>query len=136
VYPRPATLFVADFVGASNRFAARIDAALGDGRYRADVDGLGSLVVPGASGLAAGQAAIAIVRPEQVRGGGGTIAFDGRVENVAYMGPAVHLTLASALGELTCVAPGNAEGVETATRFGFDPDDVWLVAAATAEGAA
>ena len=82
---------------SSNRFAARIDAALGDGRYRADVDGLGSLLVPGTPGLETGQKAIAIVRPEQVRGGGGTIAFDGSVENVAYLGPAVHLTLASAL---------------------------------------
>jgi spermidine/putrescine transport system ATP-binding protein len=134
VYPRPATLFVADFVGASNRFAARIDARVADGRYRAHVEGLGSLTVPGTAGLTAGQAAIAIVRPEQVRGGGGTVAFDGRVENVAYLGPAVHLTLGTALGELSCVAPGNAEGVETATRFGFEPGDVWLVADAAAEG--
>jgi spermidine/putrescine transport system ATP-binding protein len=133
VYPRPATLFVADFVGASNRFAACIAEPVAGGRYRADVEGLGSLVVPGAPALQPAQAATAIVRPEQVRSGGGTIAFDARVENVAYMGPAVHLTLASALGELSCVAPGNAEGVETATRFGFEPDDVWLVADALAE---
>jgi spermidine/putrescine transport system ATP-binding protein len=133
VYPRPATLFVADFVGASNRFSARIDTALDEGRYRADVDGLGSLVVPGAPGLTAGQTAIAIVRPERVSTRGGTIVIEGRVEDVAYMGPAVHLTLASALGELSCVAPGNAEGVESATVFGFEPDDVWLVADSPAE---
>ena len=133
VYPRPATLFVADFVGASNRFAARIEAPVDGDRYRVHVEGLGSLTVPGTAGLSAGQAAIAIVRPEQVRGGGGTVAFDGSVENVAYLGPAVHLTLATVLGEIACVAPGNAEGVETATRFGFEPGDVWLVAAAAGE---
>jgi spermidine/putrescine transport system ATP-binding protein len=136
VYPRPATLFVADFVGASNRFAARIDAPVADDRYRVQVEGLGSLTVPGTAGLTAGQAAIAIVRPEQVRGGGGTVAFDGRVENVAYLGPAVHLTLGTALGKLQCVAPGNAEGIETATCFGFEPGDVWLVADGPAEGPA
>ena len=62
--------------------------------------------------------------------------MDGRVENVAYLGPAVHLTIATALGELSCVAPGSAQGVETATRFGFEPGDVWLVGDTTAEGAA
>jgi len=136
VYPRPASLFVADFVGASNRLAGRIDAPLPDGRYRADIDGFGSLTVPGAAGLEPGQSVIAIVRPEQVSSTGGTIAFDGRVEHVAYLGPAVHLTLESAFGELSCVAPGNAEGVETATRFGFEPGDVWLVADTRAEAPA
>ena len=37
VYARPSTLFVAQFVGASNHFPARVVEVLADGRYRADL---------------------------------------------------------------------------------------------------
>lgn len=129
VYPQPSTLFVAEFVGASNRLPARVADVLGDGRYRADLGPLGSWEVAGAAGLGAGDQAIAIVRPEQVRPGAGAIALDARVTDVAFVGPAVHLTAETAAGELRCVAPGRASGAETATRLGWEAADVWLVRA-------
>ena len=78
-------------------------------------------------GLAIGADAVAIVRPEGVRPGGGTIAVDGSVTDVAYLGPSVHLTIERADGHLACIAPGRSETAESATRFGWEPADVWLV---------
>jgi spermidine/putrescine transport system ATP-binding protein len=137
VYPRPSTLFVAGFVGASNRFAATVRESLGTGRYRADLGPLGTWEVPGPPGLADGADAVAIVRPEGVRPGGGTIAVDGSVRDVSFLGPSVHLTIEIPGGTLRCIAPGRSEAAESATRFGWEPEDVWLVPAeAHAETAA
>jgi spermidine/putrescine transport system ATP-binding protein len=130
VYSRPTTLFVADFVGVSNRLPARITAARGDGRYRVEIGSLGGFDVAGTGGLAPGDDALAIVRPEQVRPGGAAISLAGRVTDVSYVGPAVHLTVESDVGTLRCVAPGQSEAAAGADRFGWEPADVWLVAAA------
>jgi hypothetical protein len=104
-----------------------VRAAHDDGRYTADLGELGSWDVPGVPGLAIGADVVAIVRPEGVRPGGGTIAVDGSVADVAYLGPSVHLTVDAPGGELACIAPGRSEAAETATRFGWEPADVWLV---------
>jgi spermidine/putrescine transport system ATP-binding protein len=127
VYPRPSTLFVAGFVGASNRFPATVRAALPDGRYTADLAELGTWDVLGVPGLAIGADVVAIVRPEGVRPGGGTIAVDGTVADVSYLGPSVHLTVDADGRGLVCTAPGRSETAESATRFGWEPADVWLV---------
>jgi hypothetical protein len=91
--------------------------------------------VTGVAGLAAGDEAVAIVRPEQVRagtGGGsersGEIGVSGRIADVSFVGPATHLTIDTAVGTVRCVAPGRADGAESATRFHWDAADAWLVA--------
>ena len=136
VYARPSTLFVAQFVGASNHLPARIVEQLGDGSYRADLGQLGTWPVAGVAGLAVGGEAVAIVRPEQVRADtadgssrSGEIGVSGRVSDVSFVGPAAHLTVETEVGNLRCVVPGHAAGAETAFRFQWDPADVWLVAA-------
>jgi spermidine/putrescine transport system ATP-binding protein len=127
VYQRPSNLFVADFVGASNRLPARVASRAGDGRYRAELGPLGTWDVAGTPGLTDGAPAVAVVRPEQVRPDGGAIRVAGRVSDVSFLGPAANVTLETAVGALRCTAPGGAEGVERATGVGFDPSDVWLV---------
>jgi spermidine/putrescine transport system ATP-binding protein len=134
VYARPSTIFVAQFVGASNSFPARVVEVIGDGRYRADLGPLGTWTVGGVAGLAGGDGAVAIVRPEQVRAGAGDngerpgeIRLSGRVSDVSFVGPAAHLTIETAVGNLRCIAPGRADRAETAGHFDWDPDDVWLV---------
>jgi spermidine/putrescine transport system ATP-binding protein len=136
VYARPSTLFVAEFVGASNHLPARVVEQLGDGSYRADLGRLGTWPVAGVAGLAVGDEAVAIVRPEQVRADtaegssrSGEIGISGRVSDVSFVGPAAHLTVETDVGNLRCVVPGHAAGAETAFRFQWDPADVWLVAA-------
>jgi spermidine/putrescine transport system ATP-binding protein len=135
VYARPSTLFVAQFVGASNPFPATIAEVLADGSYRADLGTLGTHIVGGVAGLASGDRAVAIVRPEQVRAGtgapgepAGEIRIAGRVEDVSFVGPAAHLTVATDVGNVRCIAPGRADSAETASHFHFDAADVWLVA--------
>ncbi|MDX6514300.1 MAG: spermidine/putrescine transport system ATP-binding protein [Gaiellaceae bacterium] len=135
VYARPSTLFVAQFVGASNHFPARVVEVLENGRYRADVGQLGTWTVAGVAGLAGGVGALAIVRPEQVRADTGEsgertgeMAISGRVADVSFVGPAAHLTVETAIGSVRCVAPGHADSAETASRFQWDAADVWLVA--------
>ena len=50
VYHRPASVFVADFVGTANRFPGRIES--GDsGVYSVAIDGIGTRGVPGPAGL-------------------------------------------------------------------------------------
>lgn len=135
VYARPSTLFVAQFVGASNHFPARVVDVLGAGRYRADLGALGTWPVAGVAGLGAGDEAVAIVRPEQVRADtgasserSGEIGISGRIADVSFVGPATHLTIESPVGTVRCVAPGRADGAETASRFHWDAADAWLVA--------
>lgn len=66
VYKRPATEFVADFVGASNRIEATVVGTHDDGTYEAELDDVGRVRAAGVPGLQAGQRARAIVRPESV----------------------------------------------------------------------
>jgi len=135
VYARPSTLFVAQFVGASNHFPARVVEQLDDGRYRAHLGALGTWPVAGVPGLAVGDEVVAIVRPEQVRADtaasgapSGEISVSGRVSDVSFVGPAAHLTVETAVGKLRSVVPGHADRAETASRFHWDPSDLWLVA--------
>ena len=66
IYHRPASAFVADFVGTANRFAARIESGDG-GRYSVAIDGIGTRGVRGPDGLTAGSQVLVLVRPENLR---------------------------------------------------------------------
>jgi iron(III) transport system ATP-binding protein len=91
VYRRPATAFVAGFVGRSGSFAAEVEAPR---RLRA---GPVRIEAEGAASLSPGQAARAFVRPEDVRLGpeaeGHPGAFEALVTGVEFLGPVcrVHL---------------------------------------------
>jgi ABC-type Fe3+/spermidine/putrescine transport system ATPase subunit len=95
VYLRPATRFVAEFIGTSNRLAGRLA-----GRGRVAVEGLVvEAMVPG--GLAEGAACTVCVRPEHVeierrdagRGGG-----EARLASLSFLGQSVRATLATQSG--------------------------------------
>ena len=133
VYERPRTLFVADFVGASNRFPATVHERLGNGRYRAEVPGVGTVEVGGADGLEPTTEAVAIVRPEAIAvDGGGELSVRGRVTDVAYLGPQMRFTLeCTALGTVSVVLSsheGDAAGGEERT-LAWTPGAMWLVPA-------
>ena len=66
IYHRPASAFVADFVGTANRFAGRIESG-GAGRYSVAIDGVGSRGVRGPDGLTAGSHVLVLVRPENLQ---------------------------------------------------------------------
>jgi spermidine/putrescine transport system ATP-binding protein len=97
IYERPATRFVADFIGTSNLLTGTL------GGDRLGVAQLGNLAVPAGHGLADGAEAHLAVRPENVRlaptgsaPDGGEVTVDGTLQQVVYLGNATryHLTLA------------------------------------------
>ena len=83
VYRRPASRFVADFIGRANFVPARVEGLAGD---VADVEVLGQRMrVPGGEGLAAGASATVVVRPESIRVGVGELR--GTVRRATFLGP-------------------------------------------------
>ncbi len=91
VYRRPASAFVAGFVGRSGSFEARVEAP---SRLRA---GPVSIEASGAASLTPGQAARAFIRPEDVLLGpdaqGHAGAFEAIVAGVEFLGPVCRIHL-------------------------------------------
>jgi spermidine/putrescine transport system ATP-binding protein len=111
VYQRPATEFVADFVGVSNRRPGRVASVESDGRYAVDVPGLGTLPSAGVPGLSEGQHVALIVRPESVLiapEGPGRTTVSAQVLDVAFMGPHVSCVVETPDGvSMTLIADGH-----------------------------
>jgi len=111
VYQRPATEFVADFVGVSNRRPGRVTSVESDGRYVVDVPGLPPIPSAGVPDLAVGQAVAVIVRPESVllaAGGDGWTTVDAQVTDVAFLGPHVSCVVETPDGaSMTLIADGH-----------------------------
>ncbi|WP_333672058.1 ABC transporter ATP-binding protein [Elioraea tepidiphila] len=131
VYARPATRFVADFVGESNLLEGR---ASGDAA--AEVPGLGRIALARAAG-AAGDRTTLLLRPEALRVGAEAAALPnrahGRIVETVFLGLSVKLRLRLDGGlELLARLPLRpseplpaAEG-ET-VPLGFAPEDVHVV---------
>jgi spermidine/putrescine transport system ATP-binding protein len=127
VYERPANLFVADFVGTSNRLPGTVVSA---GEIK--LDNVGPVTAAGVPGLEPGHACVAILRPESVR-----IDAEGQwagtVEDRSYLGGQTSLTLRSSTGKLTLIAPSRTVPPDLAVgshvRAGWDPADLWVVPA-------
>jgi spermidine/putrescine transport system ATP-binding protein len=111
VYQRPATEFVADFVGVSNRRPGTVTGVGADGRYAIDVPGLGALSSAGVDGLTAGQDVAVIVRPESVwlsPGADDWTVVPARVLDVAFMGPHISCVVETQDGvTMTLIADGH-----------------------------
>ncbi len=83
VYRRPATRFVADFIGRANFVSGAVE-SLADGA--AEISRLGRRMrVPAASGVLAGSPAVVVVRPESMRVGSGDLR--GVVKRATFLGP-------------------------------------------------
>jgi spermidine/putrescine transport system ATP-binding protein len=134
VYETPATEFVAEFVGASNRFPARIVESLGAGVYEVEADGIGRFRCQGVAGLAVDQSAAAIVRPEAI-----TVApvADDRsgvtatVVDLAYLGHEISCLLQMPDGaQVSMSLRQQREPMEVGRSYeiSWRRDDVWLLA--------
>jgi spermidine/putrescine transport system ATP-binding protein len=137
VYERPRTLFVANFVGGSNRFPGRVRAALAAERYQATILGFGDIELRGPEGQEAGADAVAIVRPESIvinPTDEGMVGVDGRILDMSYLGPHVLYTVdAGPLGILNVLASSRSHGADSQPnahgRFGWTQSSMWLVPA-------
>jgi spermidine/putrescine transport system ATP-binding protein len=142
VYRRPATPFVAEFVGLANRLTGRLlGPAVGD-RYEVEVEGIGRRLAGGPLGLATGTQVTVVIRPEDlqleptgasssdVAGAAGSVAAT--VIDVAFLG--AHRTVrlsAGSLGQLVAVGRGQATvAPEDNVSLSWKDDDAWVVPAA------
>jgi spermidine/putrescine transport system ATP-binding protein len=134
IYRRPASLFVADFVGASNRLMASVRGTSEAGYKMAlDVDGR-EIRVPGYPGLDVGSNAAVIVRPEALSlGPGSSTELTGTLVDASFLGSQTVYTVAvEGCGQLTVAdsrltAEMPVPGEEV--RLGFAAADAWAVAA-------
>jgi spermidine/putrescine ABC transporter ATP-binding subunit len=96
IYERPATRFVAEFIGASTVLRGRATAA-----DRVMLAGGQALRVLGVPGLRAGEAVELAIRPERIRlaAGAGENVLDARVTGVVYQGLQTELTVEVAGGQ-------------------------------------
>jgi spermidine/putrescine transport system ATP-binding protein len=134
IYRRPANMFVADFVGASNRLAATVTG--GDATaYELTLDGDGRrLTAPGCPGLAAGTAAAVILRPEALTlGSRGGDQLVGDLLDASFLGSQTVYTIAvEHCGVITVAesrpnAPTPTPGEQV--RIAFVGEDAWVVPA-------
>jgi spermidine/putrescine transport system ATP-binding protein len=134
VYETPTTEFVAEFVGASNRFPARIVNVLGDGAYEAEADGIGRFRSDGVPGLVSEQSAVAIVRPEAISitpGADDRSGITATVVDLAYLGHEISCLLEMpGGGQVSMSLRQQAEPIEVGRSYGVSwrVDDVWLLA--------
>ncbi len=135
IYHRPASAFVADFVGTANRFAGRVQSA-DAGRYRVAIDGIGVRDVRGPDGLTAGSAVLVLLRPENLqlgpRSDGGEAGMAAGVVDAAFLGAERTVRLHSpVLGELTAAARGAGPAPERGSQvqLHWSDEDAWLIPA-------
>ena len=129
IYERPATRFVADFIGTSNLLSGTVGPADAAGHHRVDLgEGLTALVAELPKGISAGSLTHLTVRPEKVRIGterpeGDLSVMPGTVAETVYLGSATHYQVSLANGsEVTVYQQNSSDSALVAGRG----DDVWL----------
>jgi putrescine transport system ATP-binding protein len=131
VYEYPATRFVADFIGSTNMFEARV-AALADGHARLDVPELGDPVQARCpKGLAPGDAVTLAVRPEKIaiareRPAAVANVTPGVVEDLGYFGKDSLYRVRLPSGRIVSVNSVNARRAGENERVAQWEDAVWL----------
>jgi len=133
IYERPATRFVAGFIGSINMLPARVTGAR-DAQGMAALDcGAGPAQARVPDG--AGATATLTIRPERLRLGEappGAIAWPATIERIIYLGARIEMRLrwrdgSAALAEMPNDGRGAwAEGAAVTTWF--MPSDAWVIA--------
>ncbi|MBV8563871.1 MAG: ABC transporter ATP-binding protein, partial [Methylobacteriaceae bacterium] len=135
VYERPANLFVADFIGSSNKFPGRVLESTG-GSAMIELDGAARVLAATPHRLAAGAPAVVVVRPDHVviskPGGvtGGAVALSGRVVKAAYLGTHLQIEVMLPDGRAVTVRQSLAPGErrQAASSAGDDVVISWPAA--------
>jgi iron(III) transport system ATP-binding protein len=137
VYLRPASIFVADFIGISNFLT--VDGASSAGANRATVNVLGRQMEVPAHKDALASESILLVRPESIRvkraesGNQSISGTQGQVMQVVFYGQHVEYRIQSQVGIVIAVVsdPIFSEIVRVGefAEFSFDPNRSWLLPA-------
>lgn len=133
IYERPATRFVAGFIGSINMLAARIAGPAGADGYAALDTGAGAARarIP----VGAGDVVTLTIRPERLRLGDappGAIAWQATVERVVYLGARIEVRLrwrdgGTAMAEIQNDGRGTWTEGNAVTAW-FMPSDAWVIA--------
>jgi len=115
VYERPATTFVAGFIGVSNLMPGEVISANGDGA-KLRLDAGPTVRTPGTGGATAGERAHAVVRPEKLvlspaseSAPDGRPSVEGQVESSLYLGTATQMVVKLGDGTRMTVLVPNAD---------------------------
>ncbi len=115
VYERPATTFVAGFIGVSNLMPGEVISANGDGA-KLRLDAGPTVRTPGTGGASAGERAHAVVRPEKLvltpasdGAPDGRPSVEGQVESSLYLGTATQMVVKLGDGTRLTVLVPNAD---------------------------
>ncbi|MDQ3572233.1 MAG: ABC transporter ATP-binding protein [Actinomycetota bacterium] len=141
VYERPATSFVAGFIGVSNLMPAAIQAANGSGA-RVKLEAGVELDAPSPDGIGAGDRCFAVVRPEKLHVSRkdeatrqGWPSVEGTVESSVYLGTSTQIVVRLA-GDvpMTVLVPnadeaerGRLPGGGAPVRLSWAPEHIHLV---------
>jgi len=138
IYERPATAFVADFIGSSNILTARVcDPGRGAGTLVETEHGL-ALSIPRVAD-ATGAEVTLLLRPERFRlvadGEGGAAVpnrFTARVRDVTYLGEDLHVRVLVLEKQPLLVSIKNSKGTRAITSgttidLAIDPEDVHVL---------
>lgn len=145
VYERPATTFVAGFIGVSNLMPATV---VGGGRVRLHS---GPEVATETDGLAQGEECAAVVRPEKLRvepigeggvSGDGLPRVEGVVESSLYLGTSTQIVVGLEEGvRMTVLVPNASEaerqrlpGGGARVELSWEPEHMHVVREAGLEG--
>ncbi|SIO86800.1 ABC transporter ATP-binding protein [Nocardiopsis sp. JB363] len=129
IYERPATRFVADFIGTGNLLPGRVENTDGAGPYRVALgSGTTALVASLPEGAGTGTEVHLTVRPEKIRigvedPGGELTTIPGTVSETVYMGASTHYQVALPGGAEVIVHRQNSSDATLAATRG---DRVWL----------
>jgi len=96
IYERPASRFVADFIGSTNFLPGTVAALVADGLYRVDTTFGPILCIPSGEALP-GSAVLVSIRPEDISvtdGGPAGEGWEATVEQVVFLGDSVDCRLA------------------------------------------
>jgi putative spermidine/putrescine transport system ATP-binding protein len=139
IYERPATEFVADFIGSSNLLRARIVEAAGETITAETADGLRLVCTAGNPRNADADEVSLLLRPERIRvqapGVAATAApnrFRARIADVTYLGEDLQLRLALEQGQTlrASVKNGSIPGgcaLERWVEVGIEPGDIHVL---------
>ena len=148
VYERPATTFVAGFIGVSNLMPGKVESVNGSGASVALEAGV--TVEAPANGLGQGDTCHAVVRPEKLQihrtdePTPDTTNVEGVVESSVYLGTSTQIVVALADGSRMTVLVPNADESERQrlpgggadVRLAWTPEHVHLVRESTATATA
>ena len=135
IYRRPATTFVAEFVGAANHFPGHILAEPVPGRYQVELADGSRVVCSGPTGaLQIGVAVTVIVRPEDLvvdgASAGGATVFSGRVSETTFLGASRSLRIRTGPDdELIAITHGSGDDLQPGqeVRLTWPEDAAWAI---------